>query len=117
MEPTAGELIATIGVLGVIIKAIVDAVRRKYPTMDGLWVQVVAFVLGGGVAFAFDVQATRAILDFIGASAARTPVPALDYVITGAAIAAGAGLLAELSGRSGGPTPVIVEVNASGEPL
>lgn len=112
MEPLA--IITTITVAGVVTKAVVEAVRRQYPQLDGLLVQFLAWALGGGIAWALDIQGTEALLTYFGATAGRVPVTPVDYIITGAAIAAGAGVIAELSGKAKTP-PAVVEVNASGE--
>lgn len=113
MEPLA--VITTIGVFGVVVKAIVDGARRQYPKLDGLAVQALALALGVGAVWAFDLRGAEALLDFAGATV-RTPHFIADYVITGAAVAAGSGFLAEIAGRSGN-TPVVVEVDAEGRHL
>lgn len=115
MDTTPIEMLATITVLGFIVKAVVDAIRRQYP-VDGIWVQALAWALGAGVAWAFDLKGAAALLEYVGAPAARVPITPIDYIITGAAIAAGAGILAELAGRAKQP-PAVVEVNANGERL
>jgi len=111
MEPT--EILTTIAVLGVVIKAVVEAVRRQYPVLDGIRVQGLAWALGAGTAWALDIKGTEALLEAMGAAAGRVPITTVDYIITGAAIAAGAGFIAELSGRAKAP-PAVVEVNAEG---
>lgn len=115
MDPIA--MLATLTVFGVVVKSVVDAIRKRYP-VDGLWVQGLAWALGAALAWAFDLQGTEALLEYLGATAGRTPNVIVDYIITGAGIAAGAGLLAELAGRSGPRNAVaVVEVNADGERL
>jgi hypothetical protein len=111
------DLLASLAIFGTFLKAFIDAIRRKYPRLDGLVVQLLAAAGGAGIAWSFDLQGTEAILGTVGASVGRYPPVAIDYIITGIAIAAGAGLLAELSGKSGQPTPVIVEVGVDGNPL
>lgn len=114
MDPIAA--LTTITVLGVIVKSLVDALRRQYPRVDGIWPQLFSWALGGGMAWALDIQGTEALLDYLGATAGREPIASVDYLLTGAAIAAGAGFLAEISGRSASDE-VIIEVDDSGEPV
>lgn len=114
MEPIAA--ISTITIAGVVVKAIIEAVRRQYPVVDGIWVQGLAWLLGGGISWALDIQGTEALIEYVGGAVGRTPIAAVDYAITGAAIAAGAGVIAELAGRTKQP-PAVVEVNAEGERL
>lgn len=116
MEMDPIDLLATLAIFGTFLKAVVDAIRRRRPKMDGLLVQLLAVAIGAAMAWTFDLQGTVAILDQIGASVGRYPPAGIDYIITGGVMAASAGLLAEISGRSGG-SPVIVEVDADGNPL
>jgi hypothetical protein len=95
MDPI--EVLATVAVFGVVVKAVVQAIRRQWPGLDGLAVQAVAVALGAGGAWAFDLRATAALLEAAGAQVGRMPVPAVDYLITGVAIAAAAGVVAELA--------------------
>lgn len=110
----AGGILATIGVFAVFVKGLVDAIRRQWPRVDGLWVQVVAVVIGAAAAAVFDLQGTAVLLEAAGAGAARVPAVPIDYVLTGAAIGLGSGFLAELSGRR---TVPVVEVDAGGKPV
>lgn len=114
MEPLA--VITTVGVIGVVVKAIVDGLRRHYPKLDGLWPQLIALTLGAGIAWAFDLRGAEALLEYVGGAAGRTPIVAVDYLVTGAAIAAGAGFLAEISSRGKAGTAVI-EVDDEGRPV
>lgn len=112
------ELLATVAVLGAVVKAIVDAIRRQWPRLDGLAVQVVAIGIGAAIAWTLDVRATAALLESVNASVGRLPVPAVDYLVTGTAMAAAAGFLAEIARRSGpAATPVIIEVDGEGNPV
>lgn len=115
IDPTS--MLATLAIFGTITKAVVDAVRRQRPALEGWKVQALAWAIGIAFAAGFDLQGAEAILAFVGASAAREPHILFDYVITGAAIAAGAGVIAELAGKSGTPSPVVVEVDENGAPL
>jgi len=116
MDPI--QILATIAALSLVVKGVVDALRRQYPSLDGGVVQLIAVALGIGVAVALDIRGTLALLDSIGAGAGRVPISAVDYVITGVAIAFGAGALAEAVGRSGAKAnPVLVEVNDEGQPV
>lgn len=114
MDPIAA--LTTITVLGVVVKSIVDAVRRHYPRLDGIGPQLAAWALGSGTAWALDIQGTEALLEYLGAAIGRAPIAPVDYLLTGAAIAAGAGFLAEISGRSASGE-VIIEVDESGQPI
>ena len=113
---TPVEIIATVTVLSVIVKAVVDAIRRGAPVVDGLGAQLLAWLLGVFVAWTIDLRATLALLEAAGGGAGRIPPAFADYLITGAAIAAGAGAIAELVGRSGSDL-AIVEVDEHGDPL
>jgi hypothetical protein len=117
MEPDPIQILATVAVLGVVVKGIVDAIRRQWPGLDGLVVQVAAVLVGAGIAWALDVRATEALLESVNASVGRIPPPALDYVVTGVAMAAAAGFLAEIAGRSGGNVGTIIEVDETGTPV
>jgi hypothetical protein len=116
IDPAA--ILATITVLGLVVKAIIDGIRRQYP-VEGIWVQLLAWALGSAMAFGLGIQGTEVLLEFVGATAGRTPHIVVDFIITGAAIAAGAGAIAELVGRAGPSAnpPVVVEVNADGHRL
>lgn len=116
-DPTAVDtaaILATLGAFAVVIRAAVQAIRRQWPTLDGLAVQGIALALGAGAAWAFDVQGAQALLEYVGAPAARVPHAAVDYLVTGGAIAATAGFFADLSKK---PEPVVVEVDENGAPL
>lgn len=114
MDPI--EILATLGVVAVVVKGVVDAIRRRYPLIDGGIVQLLAIVLGVGVAWGFDLKATAALLEQAGAAVGRVPIAAVDYVITGVAIAFSAGFFAEVSGRSGNGA-LLVEVDSEGKHL
>lgn len=119
MEPveviSPANMLATLAIFGTFVTKIVDAVRRQYPALAGLKVNVAAWVLGSGLAFAFDLQGAEAILEVVGAAAAREPHLIVDYLITGAVIAAGAGVIADLTDRK--VEPLIVEVDSNGHRL
>lgn len=110
----AGGILATIGVFSVAVKGLVDAIRRQWPRIDGLSVQVIAVAVGAVSAWMFDLKGAAVLLDAAGAGAARVPTAALDYILTGVAIGLGSGVLAELSGRR---TVPVVEVDAGGKPV
>lgn len=114
MDP--GTIAVTIAAFGVVTKGIIDALRRQWPRFDGGWVQAGALALGTAEAAVFDLQATEALLSAAGVSVGRIPVDPLDFLITGGAIAFGAGLLAEVVGRSGN-TAAVVEVDPAGRVL
>ena len=109
MDSTA--ILATLGSLSLLTKYLVQAARRHWPTLDGTRVQVGAAVLGTLQAWAIDFRATEALLELAEIQANRLPAPALDYVITGLAIAAGGGFIAELAKGKG---EIVVEVDGSG---
>lgn len=115
MDPI--EILATVGVLGLLVKGAVDAIRRRYPTLDGGVVQLIAIALGIGLAAGLDLRGTAAVLESLGGTLGRDPHFVVDYILTGVVIAFGAGALAEAVGRSGNPTPVVVEVDGSGDRL
>lgn len=120
MEPEAldpAAILATLAILGTLTKGLVDALRRHYPRLQGFGVQLVAAGLGALQAWGFDLRGTEAMVELAGATVGRIPPAPVDYLLTGAAIAAGAGFLAELSGKSGQATPVIVEVDNTGRHL
>lgn len=94
---TALEILATVAVFGIVVKAVVQAIRRQWPTLQGLAVQLIAVVLGALGAWAFDLRATAALLEVANAHVGRIPAPPVDYLITGVAIAAAAGVVAEVS--------------------
>lgn len=114
MDPV--QVLATVAALGLLVKGAVDAIRRHYPSLDGGVVQAIAGALGIGLAAGLDVRATEALIASLGGSLGRTPHWAVDWALTGLAIAFGAGALAEATGRSGSPT-AIVEVDADGNPV
>ncbi len=99
MEPVGA--LATLVTLAVIVQKGVEAVRRRYPNLDGGHVQAVAVAAGVAIASGIDLRATVDLLDALGVSVGNTPAPWLDYVITGVAVGAGSGFLADLTGRSG----------------
>ncbi len=111
MDP--GTIAITLSAFAIVTKGIIDALRRQWPRFDGGWVQVAAVTLGAVVAWVFDIQATETLLSTAGATVGRIPPDPLDYLITGGAIAFAAGLLAEITGRSG-PPAALVEVDAQG---
>jgi hypothetical protein len=115
MDPV--QILATLAVFAVVLKGIVDAVRRQWPGLDGLVDQIVAIVLGAGIAWAFDLRATLALLEQAGAGVGRLPAPALDYLITGAGMAFAAGFFAEVAGKSGGNAGTIIEIDEEGNPV
>lgn len=118
MEPTAVDplaVITTIGVFGVIVKSIIDTIRRRYPRLDGTLVQVGALLLGSGLAWSFQLRGASSLMQYLGATAANAPYWAIDYLVTGAAIAAGAGFLAEISGSK--TEAIAFEVDANGDPV
>ena len=92
---------ATVAVFGVVVKGLVDAIRRRWVQVDGLVAQIVAVVVGAAIAWLFDVRATAALLEGAGAGVGRIPAAGFDYLITGGAAAFAAGFFAELSGKSG----------------
>lgn len=114
MDPVA--LLSTVAILGVIVKGAVDALRRKYPTLDGGLIQLIAVVVGIGLAAALDLRATIAVLESIG-GVGNEPHFIVDWILTGVTIGFGAGALAELVGRSGQQPAAIVEVDSSGNRL
>lgn len=116
MDPVG--ILATIAALGLVVKGAVDAIRRRYPSLDGGIVQAIAAVLGVGVAAALDVRGTEALLNTLGAGGGigRTPHYIIDWLFTGLGIAFGAGALAEATGKSG-RSPAVIEVDADGRPV
>jgi hypothetical protein len=114
MDPI--QTTASLAVFAAAVKGMIDALRRQWPRLDGLGVQLVAVAIGAGIAWGFDFQATEALLASTGALVGRVPPDPLDYLVTGGAIAAAAGLFAERSGRSG-HQPLLVEIDAEGRPL
>lgn len=116
MEPALdpGAVLATAAAFAVAVRAIVQAIRRQWPYIDGIWVQVLALGLGALAAWAFDLQGAEALLEYVGAPAARVPHVALDYLVTGGAIAATAGFFEDLAKK---PKAPVVEVDENGRPL
>lgn len=94
------EVLATIAVFGAVVKAVVQAIRRQWPDLGGLAVQGIAVALGALSAWVFDLRATAALLESTGAHVGRLPVAPVDYLISGVAIAAAAGLFAEFARNS-----------------
>lgn len=117
MEPVT--VAVTLSAFAVVTKGIIDVLRRQWPRFDGLAVNAAAVTLGTLEAWAFDLQATQALLNAAGATmVGRIPIDPIDFLITGGAIAFAAGLLAEFSGRSGNNNnAVVVEVDADGRVL
>lgn len=117
MDPSTidpGAVLATVAVFAVVVRAAVQAIRRQWPAIDGLWVQLIALALGAGAAWAFDLQGAQALLEYVNAPAARIPSVWLDYIVTGGAIAATAGFFHEAASS---PPATVVEVDENGAPL
>lgn len=110
----AGAILATAAVFAVVIRGVIQAIRRQWPFVDGLWVQVLALILGFAAAWVFDLQGAEALLEYVGAPAARVPHVLVDYLVTGGAIAATAGFFSDVAKN---PDPVVVEIDENGEPL
>lgn len=115
-NPDPVALLAFVAVLGTFVTKVVDAIRRQWPRIDGLGANALAWALGAAVAAALDVRATEAILELAGGGAGRPPAPIVDWIITGAAIAAGAGLLHDLAKRPTVAPTVVVDTGATGGP-
>lgn len=98
MEPV--QILATVAVFGVVVKGTIDAIRRAAPSLHGFAVQALAIVIGGLIAWVFDLRATEALLANAGAGGLRVPPAALDYLISGVAMAFTAGFFAEISGSN-----------------
>lgn len=107
------DITVAIATYSLIVSAVVDAVRRQLPNLDGGQVQLLAAALAYAGVWAFDFTATAELVALLELPVGRIPPPAIDYAITAAAIMAGAGKLAEFARK---PKPVIVEVNADGSP-
>lgn len=115
MEPIdPAAMLATLAALAVFVRAAVQAIRRQWPDLDGIRVQLVALGVGALVAWGLDLQGAEALLEYVGAPAARVPHVAVDYLVTGGAIAAMAGLFADLT-KTGGVL-VDVELEEDEEP-
>jgi hypothetical protein len=109
-----GAILVTVSVFAAVVRSIVQAVRRQWPFIDGLAVQAIAVALGALGAWAFDLQGAQALLEVSGAAGATVGHVAVDYLVTGGAIAAAAGLFADVAKS---PAPVVVEVDENGAPL
>ena len=87
--------------LGVVLKQVIDRFRAWVPRLDAGWVQLAAVVLGAGMAWYFDLQATAALVasmveTFSGGVLVGRAVPVwMDYLVTGFAIAMAAGFFAD----------------------
>lgn len=115
---SALAVVALLGVLGLIVKSLIDAVKRQ-PWASGLHgtgIQALAVVLGFVLCYFRDVRATEALLEAAGAAGGPggRAIPAVvDYIIGGFAVAALAGFFHEQKK----PEAVVVEVDASGAPV
>lgn len=100
---SVGRVIGGLAVFGVIVKTAIQVTRGIITQLHGPIVAGLAAVYGIIIAGVLDFRAAEALLtqagveDIIG----RTPSQPLDWVITGFAIAAVAGFLAEFVGISG----------------
>lgn len=99
------EILATLAVLGGLLTKAIEALRRQLPWLHGLAVMAVAWALGAAAAWAIDLRATVALLEAIGGAAGREPLPFVDYLLTGAAIAAWSAVIADLVNRTGANAP------------
>lgn len=119
MEPveviSPANMLATLAIFGTFTVKIVDGIRGQLPGLGGLKVNALAWAIGAVLSFSFDLQGAEAILEVVGASAAREPHLIVDYLLTGAVIASGAGVIADLTDRK--VEPLIVEVDADGHRL
>lgn len=114
--PGAAAVLLTLSGFGVILSKVVDAIRRQpwAANLSGTGVQAVALFLAIAAVWALDLRGTEALLQSIGAGyVGRLPAPVLDYVISGAYVAAIAGVFADQKPKE----PAIVEVDAEGKPL
>lgn len=109
-----GTVLVTLAVFAAVVRSAVQAIRRQWPFVDGIWVQALAVGLGALGAWAFDLQAAQALLEISGAAGASVPHVSIDYLVTGGAIAATAGLFSDIAKN---PDPVVVEVDENGAPL
>lgn len=96
----AVNTLALVTILGGVIHKVVERIRAHWPKIDGDLVTLVAWAIGVLVAWAFGLRATVEIAKMAGISLGAVPV-AIDYVLTGLGIAAGAGIIADVTGRSG----------------
>ena len=109
----AQDILTAIAAYSLALTAIVDAVRRRVPTLDGGQVQLLAFALAFVGVWQLDFRATAALVELLELPVGRIPAAGMDYAITAVAIMAGAGKLAELAKK---PKAAIVEVNGSAAP-
>ena len=123
--PTTGAILGAITIFGGIVKAALAIVKRHASTLSGTWTQAVGFVLGTVIAAGLDYRAATALIEQAGLAdvIGRPPAPWFDYGITGFAIMAASGIIAEFVGTSGPKKaallarPVVVEVDATGNPI
>lgn len=111
--PTALAVLAGAATFGLIVKAVVAAVKKAVPDMQGLATMGVATLAGTLLAAMFDFQAAAALADqynLVGV-VNRVPDGAIGWLISGIAIGAASGFFAELGGTSGPRSqPARVEV-------
>lgn len=125
--PTTGAILAAITVFGVMVKGALAILKRHLPNVSGTVTQLAGWVLGGGISATLDYRAAAALIEQAGLAdvIGRPPAPVLDYVITGFAIMAASGVIAEFVGTAGPrraaleaqANTVVVEVDAGGNPL
>lgn len=123
--PTTGAIIAAITIFGAMVKAALAIIKRHAPNMNGTVTQAVGTLLGAGIAATLDYRAAAALIEQAGLAdvIGRQPAPVLDYIITGFAIMAASGVIAEFVGTSGPKKAAyeaqaqIVEVDAAGNPV
>lgn len=98
MEPI--DVVAQVGLISVIVQKVLERVRARFPGLDGSLVSVYAALAGVGIAWGYDL---RAAFELTGVALQ----PALDYIVTGLAIGAGSGFVADVTGRSGSGTVTV----------
>lgn len=101
--PSAGNILLAVGVFGGITKYAIQLIKRHAPNLSGSVTQLIAIVVGIGLAALLDFRAAGSLLDQanVGDVIGREIGAALDWIISGVAIAMASGIIAEVVGTSG----------------
>lgn len=98
------EILAGAALIAVLIQKIVEHIRKDVPRLDGVWLLVASSAIGLAFAYGTGIRVVEGLLPDTAIA------PWLDVTVTGFVLGAGAGFLADVSGRSGSsPAPVVVD--------
>lgn len=111
MEPVSVTVVVL--AIGLVVQKFVERVRARFPRLDGELVTLASVLIGTGIAWGWDLRAASELIPALGGTV-TIPV-AFDYIVTGGAIGAGAGFLADLSGRSGSRNTAVINIEPGGE--